>query len=156
MRRPVVAGIASGSALAKTMLDALAIGVRRQCAYSLTGFDSQLTSQPGYVPLWGMVRDVGPTQRFRPTGLALQLLNQAIHGDLVSMKLTGATDVSAYGFKSHDRWAAVFVSGSSMDRSVALELPANASKVRIHRLPSDALGARPMKMASTSEFAMNS
>ena len=38
--------------------------------------------QDGFVPLWGIVRDLGSTQRFRPTGLALTMLNHAVQGDV--------------------------------------------------------------------------
>jgi hypothetical protein len=139
-RLPAVAGIESGSALAKTMLDSLALGARRQCAYSLTGFESRLTSQPGYVPLWGMARDVGPTQRFRPTGLALELLNEALRGDMVSVRTHGPKDVSIYAFKSPDGSSAVFISASAVTRQVDFGWPGAAS-LRLHRLISDAPGS---------------
>ncbi len=141
-RLPVVAGIASGAALAGTMLDSLARGARRQCAYSFTGFDFQLTSQPGYVSLWGMARDVGPTQRFRPTALALELLNEAIRGDMVAVHKRGPLDVSVYAFRTARTWAAVFVSASTSDRVVKFQVPPGAgSALHLDRLVSDALDA---------------
>jgi hypothetical protein len=141
-RRPIVGGIASGAALARTMLDALALGVRRQCAYSLLGFNAQLTSQPGYIPLWGMARDAGPTQRFRPTGLALELMNEALRGDMVSVDARGPKDVTTYAFRRPKDWAVVFVSSSLSDRKVQFALPpASRSPLHLDRLVTDALEA---------------
>jgi hypothetical protein len=139
-RRPIVGGIASGAALARTMLDALTLGVRRQCAYSFLGFEARLTSQPGYIPLWGMARDAGPTKRFRPTGLALELLNEALRGDMVSMDTRGPEDVSTYAFRTATDWAVVFVSSSLSNRKVTFTLPAASStKLRLDRLVSDTI-----------------
>jgi hypothetical protein len=143
-RRPVVGGMPSGTALARTMLDALALGIRRQCAYTLVGFDSQLASQPGYVPLWGMIRDLGPTQRLRPTGLAFELMNEAIRGDMVRIDIHGAKDVKAYGFKSGQSWTVIFVSSSPSDRMLCFTpLPdtLDSSSVSMNTLVSDASGA---------------
>jgi hypothetical protein len=139
-RRPVVGGIGSGAALARMMLDSLALGVRRQCAYSLVGFESRLTSQPGYIPLWGMVRDLGPTQRFRPTGLAVQMLNETVLGDMVATTGSGQ-GVSVYGFKSPKSWAAVFVSSSSQSRHINFKVPPNVSVAQLSELRSDSPGA---------------
>src|SRR5579885_201856 len=79
-RDPLAAGAAAGSALAATVLDALALGVRRQCVYALAGYDTRLADTGGFVKLWGIARDLGPTCRLRPTGLAVQLLNRVLAG----------------------------------------------------------------------------
>jgi len=141
-RLPVVGGLASGAALARTMLNSLALGARKQCIYSFTGFNAQLTSQPGYIPLWGIARDVGPTQRFRPTGLALELLNEALRGDMFEVNRLGAKDVSIYAFRTAKDWAAVFVSSSLSDRTVKFELPPGSqSALHLDRLVSDSIDA---------------
>jgi hypothetical protein len=140
-RLPVVGGIASAAALARTMMEAMAGGARRQCAYSLTGFESRLSSQPGEIPLWGMVRDLGPTRRFRPTGLALQLLNEAILGDLVAMDRHGARDVAAYAFQSGREWSQVLVSASLEPRRVVVGVPAGVATVNIRELLADSIEA---------------
>src|SRR5262249_53916807 len=41
-RDPLVSGAASGSALAKRLLEALTLGARRQCVYTLAGYDTYL------------------------------------------------------------------------------------------------------------------
>jgi hypothetical protein len=142
-RKPVVAGLPAGSALARNLLDNLALGVRRQLVYSLTGFDSQLTSGQGTVPLWGIARDVGPTNRLRPTGLALELLNEAVAGDMMAVTSRGAPDVSVYAFRSARGWAVVLVSSSPTEKNVIVHLPCQSapceikdSEVRIDRLVS--------------------
>jgi hypothetical protein len=137
-RLPVVAGIASGAALARNIMASMTRGVRRQCAYSLTGFDSRLSAQPGYVPLWGMVRDLGPTRRFRPTALALQLLNEAIVGDLVEVGRSGSDDVAAYGFRSQRTWSHVLIS-SAMPRRITFAVPEDVSSILIRELAADSL-----------------
>lgn len=140
-RRPVVAGIAAGSALARNMMETMARGVRRQCAYSLTGFDSRLTTQPGYVPLWGMVRDLGPTRRFRPTALALQLLNEAIVGDLVEVDSSGQNDVAAYGFRSASDWSQVLISSAPDPRRVTVTAPTGVASLQVRELVAESLEA---------------
>ena len=75
-------GAAAGSALAKTLVDALRLGAVRQCVYVLGGYDAWLSNRSGFVKLWGIARDLTPTGRFRPTGLALMMLNRVIAGDL--------------------------------------------------------------------------
>lgn len=128
-RKPVVAGLAAGSALARNMLDSLMLGVRRQCVYTLTGLENQLSSRPGTVPLWGIARDVGPTQRLRPTGLALQLMNQVLSGDMMAVVTRGSTDVSTYAFRTPRGWAAIVVSSAASDRKVTLRLPKAADRL---------------------------
>jgi hypothetical protein len=122
-RRPVVAGMAAGSALARNMLDMLSLGVRRQCVYTLTGFDATLASRPGTVPLWGIARDLGPTQRLRPTGLALQLLNTVLRGDLMEVRHRGAADSFVYALRSTQGMSAVLVSSSPEERRITVEFP---------------------------------
>jgi hypothetical protein len=136
-RDPVTSGLPSASALAKTMLDALALGGRRQCAYTLVGFDNQ-ASQDSYVKLWGVVRDLGPTLRLRPTGLSLELMNQAIAGDLMRVRPTGSP-VNVYAFREHDRWSVVAVSSSPTAITTRVRFP-DGSRIptRFRQLIADA------------------
>jgi hypothetical protein len=124
-RDPVTSGLPSASALAQTMLDALSAGGRRQCIYTLSGFDNLTTDPNSFVKLWGIVRDLGPTQRFRPTGLSLQMLNQAIHGDMVRVRSVDPS-VSVYAFRDRDLWSAVAISTSAARKSPKLKFPEHA------------------------------
>lgn len=122
-RLPIVAGAASGSALAKTMLDSLQLGVRRQCVYTLSQFDTQLPKDEGFVRLWGITRDLGPTRRFRPTGLALELMNRALEGDMYEVSGRPPKDVSVYAFRSRAGWAIALISASEKPEHIILNLP---------------------------------
>jgi Glycosyl transferases group 1 len=121
-RAPVVAGAASGSALAAHLLNGLAAGERRQCVYVLSGLDYKLSGNSGYVSLWGIARDLGPTRRFRPTGLALQMLNQAAKGDLYSAHRS-QNGLTVAPFRSQSGWSVAIVSSSPAERSVRIEFP---------------------------------
>jgi hypothetical protein len=122
-RVPVVAGLASGAALARTLLDGLAGGMRRQCVYSFAGFDAALETVKGHVPLWGLVRDLSAPRRFRPTGLALRLLNETVSGNMLRIDLNNSSGVSVYGFKAGASISVVIISGSPEHRQVVLGLP---------------------------------
>ncbi len=126
-RDPITAGPTSGSALAKVMLENLALGARRQCVYTLAGFDSHLARGDGFVRLWGIVRDLGPTRRFRPTGLALKLLNRAVQGDLHKVNWSGPSDINVYAFQGHQSWSAALVSANDAPQSVHVRFPLNGS-----------------------------
>jgi hypothetical protein len=89
LRNQVVAGAASGGALAKRLIQALNLGIRRQCVWNLAQYDAFLEDQSSLVKLWGITRDLGPTQRLRPTGLALAMLNQVLPGEVHNLRLNG-------------------------------------------------------------------
>ena len=78
LRNLAVGGAHSAAALARRLLQGTLAGMREQAVYSLAGFDSY-TAQRQLVRLWGITRDIAPGQ-FRPTGLALVLLNRAYGG----------------------------------------------------------------------------
>jgi hypothetical protein len=125
-RDRITAGAATGSALARTLLHALALGARRQCAYVLTGYDTSLSETTGLTKLWGIVRDVGATKRFRPTGLAVEMLNKAINGDLYAVhdaENRPMLDLTVNAFRTKAGWSAALASASPTARTVALHFP---------------------------------
>lgn len=127
-RDQLTAGAASGSALAKTLLDALALGARRQCVYVLTGYETNLQETPGSTKLWGIVRDLGATRRLRPTGLAVAMLNQAVAGDLYNIHTADSRareSMSVGVFRSEHGWSAALVSSAPFSRTVSLHFPAS-------------------------------
>lgn len=148
-RTPIVAGVASGSALAKTMLDALAEGARRQCVYALSGFDAQLPDNEGFVRLWGITRDLGPTSRLRPTGLALELLNRVVSGNMVQVEVRGAKDTSVYAFRSPRGWAVALVSARATAGKIDLEFPEAAGS----SLPGEMFSFDAKSAGATNENA---
>ncbi|MDX2034423.1 MAG: hypothetical protein SF339_27355 [Blastocatellia bacterium] len=125
-RDPLTTGAASGSAVARVMLDSLGLGVRRQCIYTFSGYDAWLSNYSGFVKLWGIVRDVGETERFRPTGLALSMINQVIAGDLMQSANQSGVQAEIYPFRSKGAWSAAVVSTSSVDRVITVRFPPGA------------------------------
>jgi len=126
IRRQVVAGMGAGTALAKRLLQGLALGVQPQCVWLLAGFDAKLSHQDDFVPLWGIVRDLGETQRFRPTGLALTMLNHAIQGDLYQMserKPSSTPRVHIAAFGSSSGWSVAAVSEAAEPIEVTIQFP---------------------------------
>src|ERR1051326_8453474 len=106
------------------MRDGLALGARRQCVYTLAGYDAYLANQSGFAKLFGIVRDLGATERFRPAGLAIAMLNQAVAGDLArSTNLNSVQDVSLYAFLSDTGWSAAIVSSAPVERAVSISFP---------------------------------
>ncbi len=125
-RIPVTSGEASASALAITMLDALAAGVRRQCSYVLAGFDNQSAAPNGFVRLFGVTRDLATAQHLRPTALGLSMVNGAIRGDLVRTESSDA-DIHSYGFRDNGHWSLILVSSSEAAKSVRVRFPENGA-----------------------------
>jgi hypothetical protein len=142
-----VAGRASAAALGKTMLDGLTEGIRRQCVYSLAGFDLQLPGEQGAVRLFGIARDLGPTRRLRPTGLALKLLNEVVGGQMMRVDTRSMKDVSVYGFHSSAGWALAVVSARDTPLRFDVRFPAASEG----QLPSEALSVVSKFWYSTNE-----
>ncbi len=124
-RDEITAGAAAGTALAKVLLDNLTLGVKRQCVYTFTGFDAKTDDGKNAVKLWGIVRDLGETKRFRPQGMALIMLNRAIKGDLneIPVEENSETDVSVYAFKNKEKRSTAIVSNAPRSREVSLTFP---------------------------------
>ncbi len=118
-------GAVSAPALAKTMLDALALGVRRQCVYTLAGFDNRAKDGKSYVKLWGIVRDLTAANHFRPTGLALEMLNRVLRGSMVRTD-TDDQRVSLWAFRDGQNWSAILVSSADHAREALIRFPDGA------------------------------
>lgn len=125
-RNALVSGAASGPALAKRLLEALALGARRQCVYTLAGYDTPLDGQASLVPLFGVTRDLAGDLRLRPSGLATALLNRVIDGDLHAV--AGAPpDLLIAPFRSPHGWSAAVVSSAATARRLTLRFPNDAT-----------------------------
>ncbi len=134
-RDATIAGMASGSALARRILESLAWGMKRQCVYVLAGFDTYLAQNKQYTRLWGVVRDLGSTRRFRPTGLAVGLLNQVIGGDRHRIPIPEyLPEVTAAAFHQNRKWSAALVSSASQPITVTLEFPPSADSLYPNRI----------------------
>jgi hypothetical protein len=133
-RAPVVAGLASGAALARTLLDALSHGIRRQCVYSFTGFDGSLEAVQGHARLWGIVRDLGHPNRFRPTGLALKMLNETVAGNMLEVDSESAGGVSVYAFETQAGISLVAASGTPQARRLTVKYPPGRQPTGVLRM----------------------
>jgi len=148
--------LGAGLAVACHMLNMLAsCAVRDQCLFSLAGFQYR-RSDKKMVRLWGVVRDLGVTNRKRPQYLAVKLCNLALRGDLVETVHTGADPtwdqakkngvglkdahfIRSYAFRDGSRRALV-VFNLSRDKAFPVEIrlpsPRVAGAVR-YRLVAD-------------------
>lgn len=124
-RDPLTAGGASASGLAHRILQAQAAGARRQCAYTLAGYDMWTDDRSGLVKLWGLVRDLADSARLRPTGLAIAMLNQAIGGDLHATRLPPAvSDVTVAAYGGPGGWSLVVASARPQPARFEVAFPA--------------------------------
>jgi len=85
VRNAFVAGASGAVALPLGMLVYQRdLGITRQCAF--TNAQYSFTAPNGQnVRLWGLLRDLEATGRKRPTWLGLELVNEAVHGDLLEV-----------------------------------------------------------------------
>lgn len=126
-REEVVAGRASGAALAKQLIHSMQLDVGPIMVHNLSQYRSKTYDVQGFVKLWGVTRNFENAPVFRPTGLALIMLNRVIEGDLFNLKADSETAVSenitAVGFKNEEMWTAVIVSENNSDKIINLTFP---------------------------------
>jgi hypothetical protein len=144
-RNSLVAGAAAGTALAWRIIQALDAGAGVQMAYVLAGFDASMESRRSFVRLWGITRDLAAAPRLRPTGLAIELLNQAIGGDFHGVSST-STKISSAAFLDQRQWSAVVASSADAPLAVSIEFPAG---------PAGQLPQRLIRLESKSPFSTN-
>ncbi|MEM7235362.1 MAG: hypothetical protein AAF517_24530, partial [Planctomycetota bacterium] len=120
IRRPLVAGAASATAVARRLIHALQAGVRRQCVYTFSGYDMQAGEE--FVPLWGIVRDLSAPNQFRPSGLALTLLNRVVGGNYHVCRVPKG-DLTAVAFRHDEDWRLAIASSSPRTQRTQIEFP---------------------------------
>jgi hypothetical protein len=127
IREQIVTGAASGSGLAKRMLESINAGVRRQCVYNLAQYDFSLPDR-NFVKLWGVMRDLGSTQRMRPTGLAMAMMNSALPGDAHALRISGpnAETLTAAAILRKDGWSLAVVSASAQPQEIQITFPSSS------------------------------
>jgi hypothetical protein len=141
LRNSAVADAHSGAALARRLLQTLQAGVREQMVYTLAAFDSKASGERGLVRLWGIARDLAPGQ-LRPTGLALQLLNEAVGGDAhVAQCAGGACKPMTAVFFQQDGISRLAVASASVaTTTIRTSLPC-ARRVTLRLLDGSVSGA---------------
>jgi len=144
MRDIATTSSAAGAALAKRLLTAINLGVKRQCVYTLAQYDAFIESNQGQqdlVKLWGVVRDLGGTQLLRPTGLAMSMINEVLPADIHDLKsLDQATDkdITLTAFHNQNGWGLTAVSAKPDKQKINVHFPNQKPKQlwRILRLDS--------------------
>jgi hypothetical protein len=117
-RQAVLLSPQAGTVLMQRLLQAAQQGVQRQSVYTLTSFDSLLATPPGgSIPLFGLARDLTEAGHWRPTGLALQALNQVIGGPAQAGACQGTAcqKVTAVSFQGGSRWAVTSAATQDID-----------------------------------------
>jgi hypothetical protein len=95
--------------------------------WGLSGFDVDISRTAGRARLFGLVRDFGQTGRFRPSGLAVALLNQTVRGDYHEVSGMHDSGLSAYAFETPEGWALAAVSASPQPRDLTVQFPGAGS-----------------------------
>jgi hypothetical protein len=133
LRNEVVTGAASGPALARRLMQATMAEVREQCIYLLSGFDTYVSDSKDLVHLWGITRDLTVPNNFRPTGLALSMLNSAAGGKTFSTNCEGeyCTDLTAVAYAGGNRLAIVSARAESIPIKVKLSCQSRTVNLKL-------------------------
>lgn len=133
-RNAVVTGAASGPALARRLMQATLAGVRVQNVYELSGFDSYASDNRDLVRLWGITHDLVAADHFRPTGLAVKLLNSAVGGAVHAAQCQGGAcaELTVLAFAQGSRVA--MVSARREPVTVQLQVPCQRGSVAMQWL----------------------
>lgn len=118
-RNAVLDSPAAGVALARRLMQASVTGVTRQAVYTLAGYDSYTSgANRELAHLWGIARDLTRPRQWRPTGLALEMLNNVTGGRAFAGACQGqaCTELTALSFQNGMNWA--FASSSAQAQLV--------------------------------------
>jgi len=127
-----VSGAISGAALAKHLLTNMFYNASPQCVFCLAQISMGTYDVPASVDLWGIVHDVSPTKRMRPTGLAMKMLNNIISGSLHKIVPQQpekaplpdeANNLTLASFRTADGWSAALVSANDKPVTLAVQFP---------------------------------
>lgn len=154
-RNRVAAGAASGSALAKKILECMFSGADPILVNGLGQFDTKTWDIDEFVNLWGVTRDFGSPPLFRPTGLAVIMLNQVIGGNMYSVSPIGDSSLenellTIASFKNPIGWTAAIVSKHNTPLNLEIQFPYDG-----HPLPNKALTLLADDPFQTNEFNEN-
>jgi hypothetical protein len=133
-RNRLITSAASGSALAKHLLNYLTAGVNPLMVFNLAQYDTPAWEVEGYVNLWGIVRDFGPPLRLRPTGLAVKMLNHVIQGGLYQLKPEDKDSplknkITLAAFRGETAWSLAAVSENDRPTTIRIEFPSDGHKL---------------------------
>lgn len=130
-RDAVLTAPGAGTALLRRLLQAAEAGVHRQAVYRLAGYDSFVGGEARQLAqLFGITRDLTVAGNWRPTGAAVQALNQLIGGVAHRAACAGTAcgELTAMAFAGGQRW----VVASSAPSALTLSWPCGGpQKVRL-------------------------
>lgn len=133
----VTSGI-SGVALARRLIQGSLNGIQEQAVYTLSGFDTYQEHGKGLIHLWGITRDLTRAGYFRPTGLALRMLNSVAGGKTYALNCTGENCAALTGIV-FDKLRAAIVSSSPIPLTVTLTLNCRNAPYSLHYLDGEDL-----------------
>lgn len=133
-RNRLISGAAAGSALGKHLIHFLFTGARPIMVYNLAQYDTTTWEVEDFVYLWGIVRDFGPPIRFRPTGLAVKLLNQVIQGSMYRLEPVEnhsnfSQGITIAAFRGSNSWSLAAVSESDQPRTIKVDFPQDGKTI---------------------------
>ena len=147
-RDPLVAGMASGTALANRIITAMNAGVRRQEMCSRSQYQVKTPSGPGRSKaVWGIITMSLPsTISGRPDWLSRCLTRPSqVTYHSVTAKGANASTLNAAAFLSDGRWSMVIASASPTPTSLSIKFPAGGTP------PSRSLTLSAPSITSTNE-----
>lgn len=131
-RVPYTAGAISGTAMAQALIDTLQFNPNPNMIFCFAQYNSKLWETQGTVKIWGICRDCSTTKRWRPTGLAVIMLNQVIGGSLHTMTPTPpqggslppeANKLTLAAFRTGDSWNAAITSANPNPVDIVVQFP---------------------------------
>lgn len=147
-RTRAITGLASGNSLAARALAFYDNDVTHHAVYSLSQIYGFAREKPvdgsRLVPLWGVTRDFAfPTMR--PTGLAIELMNRAIGGDMYRLDCTASASAScqsliSLGFINAAKQVSLVVSNPTGEtRNLSIAWPGKTLPARWQTLDASSL-----------------
>jgi hypothetical protein len=93
--------------------------------YRVTGYDTFLQDRSDRTQLFGIARDLAHESSLRPTGMAVEMLNRVIGGNLQPIEIPGPAHafLTASAFRHDHGWAAAVVSASPYPQTLRLHFP---------------------------------
>jgi len=154
-RNRVVTGRASGSSLAKQIIESLYAGADPVMVHNLGQFDTVAWEVEDFVNLFGVVRDFGPPVLFRPTGLVVVMLNQVISGNMyplmpINSDIKVPSFITAAAFKTPDYWSVAVVSAQDKPINLCIAFPDDG-----HPIATKVLALDSNDPFDTNEFEKN-
>jgi hypothetical protein len=130
LRDSYVASALGGAALAKRLMECMFVKAQPQMVFNFTQYDYRLKTD--YVKIWGITRDFLPTKRFRPTGLAVSMLNSVMGGSLHHIqsakgKESIIANLTMAAFKNGKQWNAAVVNANPNPQTIQIEFPEDDS-----------------------------